>query len=82
MTDEVMTPEKKLAVIREQIKLVQDGKADHIQCPYCGGLNYPTNEFLCCGLFDTASHAVMDRMQIDLLRDFKGEVEERSLLVN
>lgn len=82
MTDEAMTPEKKIAVIREQIKMVQSGDLDYIQCPYCGGMNYPTNEFLCCKLFDTASTAVLDRMQIDFLRDFKGEVEERSHLVH
>lgn len=76
-----LSPERKLDYIRDCVLAIREGQVDKkILCPYCGELNYSTNEFLCCTLFGEAMKAVLGRLEALDKIDFVSNVHDR--LVN
>jgi hypothetical protein len=53
---------KKVQFLEQQYWRFQNGKQEHIECPYCRGKNF-RDEVLCCNLFVKAITAILDRQQ-------------------
>lgn len=73
-----LSPDKKLDYLRECVLQVRSGQLKEILCPYCGEMNYPTNEFLCCKTFSDAMDAVLHRIEEQDKADFICNVYDKA----
>lgn len=74
-----LTPEQKLEFLTQQIEEVRDRKRSSIFCPYCGTLNRPADEFLCCALFGEATAAILDRTEKQEAIDFMSKAHDNAM---
>lgn len=73
-----LTPDKKLDYLRECVLNVRAGTQKEILCPYCGEMNFPTNEFLCCVTFSEGMNAVLHRIEEQNKADFICNVYDKA----
>lgn len=73
-----LSPEKKLKYLRECVLYVRSGTKKEILCPYCGEINFPTNEFLCCTTFSEAMNAILHRLEEEDKADFICNVYDKA----
>jgi len=70
--------EHKLEYLKECVLSVRSGGEKAILCPYCGEINFDTNEFLCCELFSEAMNAVLRRLEQEDCLDFLSNVADKA----
>ena len=59
MNPDLLTAEKKLVCVAEQIDLIHSGKQKFFGCPYCGHRT-AQGETFCCDLLMSAVKALLD----------------------
>lgn len=58
-----MTSIEKVQAAEQQVIAVANGRADHIDCPFCGEVNTRQQMLVCCTPLADLIDAVMDRIE-------------------
>lgn len=74
-----MTADERIEYLEKQMKALEQGRQNVLNCPYCQSQNEPGEPF-CCSTLSAAVMAICDRKDFQERRDLAEQIAEKASL--
>lgn len=76
-----MTADEKIAYLEKQMRAIEAGRQNILNCPYCNGHNEPGEPF-CCGTLAAAMLAICDRKEFQEQADQAARIADKQASIH